>query len=128
MALRASLMMYDCGRSSDSDSFYQTQMRQFMRQELWSEAGGYVEAVLDDRHPDYIRFYPGQSSRLALRIACAHARRIANWQYASTPLLRYGSWPWTPIRAISEIMEVLFSQHINHGCDHQFKALSTLSD
>lgn len=79
-------MMYDCGCPSDSDSFYQTQTRQFMRQELWSEAGGYVEAVLDDRHPVYIRFYPGQSSRLDLRIACAHARKIAN---GNTQALHY---------------------------------------
>lgn len=57
-----------------------------MRQELWSEAGGYVEAVLDDRHPDYIRFYPGQSSRLALQIARAHARKIAN---GNTQALHY---------------------------------------
>lgn len=79
-------MIFDCGRSSDSDRFYQTQTRQFIRQELWSEGGGYVEAVLDDRHPDYIRFYPGQSSRLDLRIACAHARKIAN---GNTQALHY---------------------------------------
>lgn len=62
--------MYDCGLSSDSNSFYQTQTKQVMRPELRPEAGGYVEALLDDQHPSYIKFYPGESFKLALRKNC----------------------------------------------------------
>ncbi|KYK56969.1 hypothetical protein DCS_03976 [Drechmeria coniospora] len=59
-------------------SFVAIQQRQVLRDEPWPQAGGYVDGVVDNRQSDYIRFYVGQSRRLAARIAIEHSGEICN--------------------------------------------------
>ncbi|ODA80442.1 hypothetical protein RJ55_03400 [Drechmeria coniospora] len=59
-------------------SFVAIQQRQVLRDEPWPQAGGYVDGVVDNRQSDYIRFYVGQSRRLAARIAIEHSGEIRN--------------------------------------------------
>lgn len=49
-----------------------------MRGAPWPEKGGYADGVFDDRLPDYVRFYVGQSSRLRVRISAEHSAKILN--------------------------------------------------
>lgn len=68
--------------------FLEIQHKQYARTDAasWPRKSGYVDGVIDDRYPDYIRFYVGQSSRLPIRLAVEHAGKIRN---GSTKSLHY---------------------------------------
>ncbi|KAJ3542080.1 hypothetical protein NM208_g4290 [Fusarium decemcellulare] len=66
------------GKALSPEILIQAQERQFERTETWPQVGGYVDLIVDRRHPKYMRFYVGQSFRLPQRLSIEHAKKIRN--------------------------------------------------